>query len=61
MRHVAANLDEGMRLRLKMAGLDTGALELQAAVAALLREPALIGRWRSRRGWKAILGSGRGK
>jgi hypothetical protein len=52
MRHVAATLDAGIQSGLGDAHLDARRIELQSAVTALLRNPALIERWRSRAGWK---------
>jgi Fe-S-cluster containining protein len=49
LRYVAAALDDGMDQALKAAGLSTTSVELQTAVAALIRNPALIERWRSGR------------
>jgi hypothetical protein len=49
LRYVAAALDDGMDQALKAAGLSTTPVELQTAVAALIRNPALIERWRSGR------------
>jgi Fe-S-cluster containining protein len=51
MRHVALSLDEGLRVGLNTAGLSSSQVELQTGVAALLAEPALIGRWRAGREW----------
>jgi hypothetical protein len=49
IQHVATALDEGMQEALSAAGLNTLHIELHTAVAALLRNPALIQRWRSGR------------
>lgn len=49
LRYVAAALDEGMEQGLHAAKLDTTRVELNTAVAALIRNPALIQRWRSGR------------
>jgi hypothetical protein len=46
---VASALDEGMEQGLNAAGLSATRVELHAAVAALIRNPALIQRWRSGR------------
>jgi Fe-S-cluster containining protein len=49
LRYVAAAVDDGMDEALAEAGLGGARVELQTAVAALIRNPALIGRWRSGR------------
>lgn len=49
LRFVAAALDDGMEQGLNAAKLDTTRVELNTAVAALIRNPALIQRWRSGR------------
>jgi hypothetical protein len=49
LRYVAAALDDGMDQALAAAGLTGTRVELQTAVAALIRNPSLIGRWRSGR------------
>jgi hypothetical protein len=49
MEHVAVCLDEGMDDGLSAAGLSKERIELQTAVAALIRNPALTQRWRSGR------------
>lgn len=49
LRHVAAALADGMSEALQASELSSEQLELQSAVAALLRNPALIERWRSGR------------
>jgi Fe-S-cluster containining protein len=49
LRYVAAALDDGMDQGLAAAGLSGTRVELQTAVAALIRNPSLIGRWRSGR------------
>ena len=55
MRHVAATLDEGMQQGLGAAGLSGARVELHTAVAALLRDPALVQRWR---GGRTLIRSG---
>jgi hypothetical protein len=52
LRYVAGALDEGMEQGLNAAKLDTTRVELNTAVAALIRNPALIQRWRSGRALK---------
>src|SRR5689334_10515066 len=47
--YVATALDEGMEQGLNAAKLDATRVELNTAVAALIRNPALIQRWRSGR------------
>jgi hypothetical protein len=49
LRYVAAALDEGMEQGLNAVKLDGTRVELNTAVAALIRNPALIQRWRSGR------------
>ena len=49
LRYVAAALDEGLEQGLEAAGLSSTHVELNTAVAALIRNPALIQRWRSGR------------
>lgn len=49
MRHVAAALDEGMQQALAATGLSGARVELHTAVAALIRNPALVQRWRGGR------------
>ncbi len=49
LRYIAAALDDGMEQALAEAGLSETRVELQTAVAALIRNPALIERWRSGR------------
>ena len=49
---VASALDEGMLEGLNAVGLSANRVELHAAVAALIRNPALIQRWRSGRALK---------
>ncbi len=49
LRHVAAALADGISQALQACDLNAEPLELQSAVAALLRNPALIERWRSGR------------
>jgi hypothetical protein len=49
VEHVATGLDEGMEGALAAVGLSGTRMELHTAVAALLRNPALIQRWRSGR------------
>jgi hypothetical protein len=51
MRHVGAAISVGLESGLNTLGLPAAQVELQTAVAALLKEPALIGRWRSGREW----------
>ncbi len=52
LRYVAGALDDGMEQGLDAAKLDTTRVELNTAVAALIRNPALIQRWRSGRSLK---------
>ena len=49
MRHVAATLDEGLQQALAAAGLNGARIELHTAVAALIRAPSLVERWRGGR------------
>jgi Fe-S-cluster containining protein len=49
LRYVAAALDDGMDQALAAARLSGTRVELNTAVAALIRNPSLIGRWRSGR------------
>ncbi len=49
LRYVAGEFDAGMDQALQVAGLSGTRVELQTAVAALIRNPALIQRWRSGR------------
>jgi hypothetical protein len=49
LRYVAAALDDGTEQGLHAAKLDATRVELNTAVAALIRNPALIQRWRSGR------------
>ena len=49
LRYVAAEFDTGVDQALEEAGLSGTRVELQTAVAALVRNPALIQRWRSGR------------
>ena len=49
LHFVAAALDEGMEQGLNAAALSATRVELNAAVAALIRNPGLIQRWRSGR------------
>jgi hypothetical protein len=49
LRYVAAALVDGMDEALAAAGLSGTRIELQTAVAALIRNPTLIERWRSGR------------
>jgi Fe-S-cluster containining protein len=49
LRYVAAVLDEGMEQGLAASKLSAARVELNTAVAALIRNPALIQRWRSGR------------
>jgi len=51
VRHIASALNEGLEQALVASGLSTAQVELQTAVAALLRNPALIARWRSGAQW----------
>lgn len=49
LRYVAAALDDGMEQGLSALGLSKARIELHTAVAALIKSPALIQRWRSGR------------
>jgi Fe-S-cluster containining protein len=49
LRYVAAALDEGMEQELAALGLSAVRIELHTALAALVRNPALIERWRAGR------------
>lgn len=49
LHHVATSLDDGLDQALAAAGLSSLRIELHAALAALIRNPALIERWRSGR------------
>ena len=49
LRFIAAALDDGMEQALATAGLSGTRVELNTAVAALIRNPSLIARWRSGR------------
>jgi len=49
LRYVAGALDEGLEQGLDAAKLSASRVELNTAVAALIRNPALIPRWRSGR------------
>jgi Fe-S-cluster containining protein len=49
LSYIATALDDGMEQALVEAGLGDTRIELQTAVAALIRNPALIERWRSGR------------
>ncbi len=49
LRFVAAALDEGLDAGLTASGLSNVRIELHTALAALLKNPALIERWRSGR------------
>jgi Fe-S-cluster containining protein len=49
MRHVAATLEEGTQQALQAAGLSGARIELHTAVAALIRNPAVLQRWRAGR------------
>jgi len=49
LRYVAGALDEGLEQGLDAAKLSATRVELNTAVAALIRNPALIQRWRSGR------------
>lgn len=49
LRYVAAALDDGVEQALVAAGLSRTRIELHTAVAALIRNPSLISRWRSGR------------
>jgi len=49
LRYIATALDEGLDQALAAAGLSAAPVELHTAVAALIRNPRLIDRWRSGR------------
>lgn len=49
MRYVAAALDAGMDEALASLGLSAQRVELHTALAALIRNPAAIERWRAGR------------
>jgi Fe-S-cluster containining protein len=49
LRYVAATLDEGVEQSLTAAGLNADRMELHTALAALIRNPGLIERWRKGR------------
>jgi hypothetical protein len=49
LHYVATSLDDGLDQALAATGLSSVRLELHAALAALIRNPALIERWRSGR------------
>ena len=49
MRHIAATLDEGLQQALAAAGLSGARIELHTALAALIRTPGLVQRWRGGR------------
>ena len=49
LHHIATSLDEGLDQGLAAAGLNGTRFELHAALAALIRNPALIERWRTGR------------
>ena len=49
MKHVAASLDDGIQEGLAATGLSRVRMELHTAVAALIRNPALVQRWRAGR------------
>lgn len=49
LHHVATSLDEGLDQALAATGLSSMRVELHSALAALIRNPALIERWRSGR------------
>jgi Fe-S-cluster containining protein len=49
LRHLAVALDDGVEQGLAAAGLSGARIELHAALAALIRNPGLIERWRSGR------------
>lgn len=56
LRHVAAALDDGMDQALAAMKLNGARIELHTAVAALVRNPALIQRWRA--GKELLKGAG---
>jgi hypothetical protein len=49
LHHVATSLDEGLDQALTARGLSATRIELHTALAALIRNPALIERWRAGR------------
>lgn len=49
LRYVATSIDEGLDAALAARGLSSTRIELHTALAALLKNPALIERWRSGR------------
>jgi Fe-S-cluster containining protein len=49
LHHIATSLDEGLDQALAAAGLSNHRVELHAALAALIRNPTLMERWRSGR------------
>jgi hypothetical protein len=51
LEYVRTALDEGMQQALAAAGLSGTRIELQTAVAALIRNPGLIEKWRSGGEW----------
>jgi hypothetical protein len=51
LQDVAVSLHQGLGRAISEAGLSSGQVELTSAVAALLRQPALIERWRSGGEW----------
>jgi len=59
LRYVAAALDDGMEQGLSALGLSKARIELHIAVAALIKSPALIQRWRSGRELLKSDGGGR--
>jgi hypothetical protein len=53
LRYVAATLDEGVEQALAARGLDGRRIELHTALAALMKNPGMIERWRSGRAFSA--------
>jgi Fe-S-cluster containining protein len=53
LRYIAATLDQGVEQALEEAGLNAERIELHTAVAALIRNPGLIARWRAGRALSA--------
>jgi hypothetical protein len=53
LRYVAATLDQGVEQALAAVGLNADRIELHTAVAALIRNPSLIARWRAGRALSA--------
>jgi hypothetical protein len=49
LRYIAAEMGDGLDEGLAAAGLKSTRIELQTAVAALIRNPSLIARWRAGR------------